>query len=89
MEARIVTDADNIDRFGAYRVLSYCQSEIDDYMKLTDHLRKRVEKLESYLVKSPLLTISGRNIFEDQLTFQINFFRKFIEESDSSVLPVI
>jgi HD superfamily phosphodiesterase len=89
LEARIVTDADNIDRFGAYRVLYLCQPKIKDYLELTEFLQKRVGRLEAYLAKNPMQTKRGQEIFEEQLKFQINFFRKFIEESDSSVLPVL
>lgn len=89
LEARIVTDADNIDRFGAYRVLYYCQSKIKDYVELTDLLRKRNERLERFLARNPLQTAGGQKIFIDQVKFQIYFFVKFIEEFDASVLPLI
>jgi HD superfamily phosphodiesterase len=87
LEARIVTDADNIDRFGAYRVLQWCIPEIGDYEKLADKLRERIQHLENYLQKDPLLTPTGQKLFAKQLKFQIAFFRKFVEERDSSVLP--
>lgn len=32
LEADIVSDADNIDRFGAYRILLYCQPEVYDFL---------------------------------------------------------
>jgi hypothetical protein len=31
LEARIVSDADNVDRFGPYRILQWCFSDITDY----------------------------------------------------------
>ncbi len=87
LEARVVTDADNVDRFGAFRVLYWCLPDIGDYDKLAEKLRKRIERLESYRAKSPLCTATGRKLFSEQLDFQIAFFKKFIEEHDSSVLP--
>ncbi|MDI6770191.1 MAG: hypothetical protein QMD04_11025 [Anaerolineales bacterium] len=47
------------------------------------------ELLESYRAKSPLCTASGRKLFAGQLDFQIAFFRKFIEEHDASILPIL
>ena len=87
LEARCVTDADNVDRFGAYRVLYWCLPDIADYEKLTEKLRQRIERLESYRAKSPLCTATGQELFAEQLDFQIAFFRKFVEEHDASVLP--
>ena len=89
LEARAVTDADNMDRFGAYRVLYMCLPDIGDYEKLTEKLRKRIERLESYRAKSPLCTLTGQKLFAEQLDFQIAFFKKFIEEHDSSVMPTL
>jgi len=87
LEARVVTDADNVDRFGAYRVLYMCLPDIGDYDKLTEKLRQRIERLEGYRAKSPLYTATGQRLFAEQLDFQIAFFRKFVEEHDASVLP--
>jgi len=89
LEARVVTDADNVDRFGAFRVLYWCLPEISDYDKLTEKLRKRIERLEGYRAKSPLCTPTGQKLFAEQLDFQIAVFKKFIEEHDSSVMPTL
>ena len=87
LEARVVTDADNVDRFGAYRVLYMCLPDIGDYDKLAEKLRQRITKLESYHARSPLCTATGQRLFAEQLDFQITFFRKFVGEHDASVLP--
>lgn len=89
LEARVVTDADNVDRFGAFRVLYWCLTDIGDYDKLTEKLRKRIERLEGYRANSPLCTPTGQKLFAEQLDFQIAFFKKFIEEHDSSVMPTL
>jgi len=89
LEARVVTDADNVDRFGAYRVLYMCLPNIGDYDNLTEKLRKRIERIESYRAKSPLCTPTGQKLFAEQLDFQNAFFRKFVEEHDASVLPEV
>ncbi|MDP2976951.1 MAG: HD domain-containing protein [Anaerolineales bacterium] len=89
LEARVVTDADNIDRFGAYRVLYWCLPDIDDYDKLAEKLRRRIERLEGYRANSPLCTPTGQKLFAEQLDFQIAFFRKFVKEHELSTLPQI
>jgi len=89
LEARVVTDADNVDRFGAYRVLYMCLPDIGDYDKLAEKLRQRITKLESYHARSPLCTATGQRLFAEQLDFQIAFFRKFVEEHEASVLPAL
>ena len=41
LEADIVTDADNFDRFDAFRILRWCVPEMDDFGALAENLRKR------------------------------------------------
>jgi 5'-deoxynucleotidase YfbR-like HD superfamily hydrolase len=87
LEADIVSDADNIDRFGAFRILQWCAPGMDDFGKLADNLRKRVAHLEGYLANNPLETATGQAIFTEQLQRQIAFFRTLIDEYDLSHLP--
>ena len=87
LEADIVSDADNIDRFGAFRILQWCAPSMDDFGKLADNLRKRVAHLEGYLANNPLETATGQAIFTEQLQRQISFFRTLIDEYDLSHLP--
>ena len=87
LEASIVSDADNIDRFGAFRILQWCAPGMDDYGALVENLRQRVPHLEGYLENSPLETPSGQALFAEQLQRQIIFFKALIAEYELSKMP--
>jgi putative nucleotidyltransferase with HDIG domain len=89
LEAKIVSDADNVDRFGPYRILQWCFSDIDDYEKLATKLNERIHRLESYRMKNPLFTPTGQQLFAEQLNLQIRFFSEFVGEKELSVMPQI
>jgi HD domain len=86
-EAKIVSDADNIDRFGPYRILQWCFSDIDDYQKLTAKLSDRIPRLEHYRSENPLFTQTGKHLFAEQLHLQILFFSEFVGEKELTTLP--
>ena len=89
LEADIVSDADNIDRFGAYRILQWCVPEMGDFAALAEKLSKRVFHLEGYLRNIPLTTEAGRALFAQQLERQIAFFKDLVAEYELSEMPVI
>lgn len=82
LEASIVSDADNIDRFGAYRILWWCVPEMNDLPALTEKLRQRLVRLEKYRHDNPLETVAGRLLFTRQLDRQIAFFQDIITEAE-------
>ncbi|MBP8252258.1 MAG: HD domain-containing protein, partial [Herpetosiphon sp.] len=59
LEASIVSDADNIDRFGAYRLLEWGQPFMDDYATLISKARERITVLQNYRVKQIMETAAG------------------------------
>ena len=87
IESKVVTDADNVDRFGAYRVLQWCVPEMYEYEKLVEKLTSRLDTLENYRGQQLLETKTGQALFNQQLDLQINFFREFIIESEMTVFP--
>jgi len=87
LEAKIVTDADNLDRFWAYRILQWCLPDIGDYDKLAEKLRARIERLEWLQANDPLCTPSGQKLFLERLSFQIGFYKEFVAQHELSVLP--
>jgi len=89
LEAKIVSDADNVDRFGPYRILQWCFSDIDDYEKLAAKLTERIHRLEHYREENPLFTPTGQHLFAEQLNLQIRFFSEFVGEKALSVMPRI
>jgi len=89
LEAKILSDADNVDRFGPYRILQWCFSDIEDYDKLAAKLSERIHRLEHYREKNPLFTPTGQQLFTEQLSLQIRFFSEFVGEKELSVMPRI
>ncbi len=89
LEARIVSDADNVDRFGPYRILQWCFSDIADYEKLAAKLSERIQRLEQYREENPLSTATGQQLFAEQLNLQLRFFSEFVGEKKLSVIPQI
>jgi putative nucleotidyltransferase with HDIG domain len=89
LEAKILSDADNVDRFGPYRILQWCFSDIDDYDKLAAKLSERIYRLEQYRKNNPLFTLTGQQLFAEQLNLQIRFFSEFVGEKELSVIPRI
>jgi putative nucleotidyltransferase with HDIG domain len=88
-EAKIVSDADNVDRFGPYRVLQWCFSDISNYEGLADKFIERVQRLEQYREKNMMFTPTGRQLFAEQLDLQIKFFSAFIGEKELTITPRI
>lgn len=89
LEAKVVSDADNVDRYGPYRILQWCFSDISDYEKLASKLCDRIHRLEQYRENNPLFTITGQQLFAEQLNLQIRFFSEFVGEKELSVIPHI
>ena len=89
IESKAVTDADNVDRFGAYRVLQWCVPEMYEYDKLVEKLTSRLETLENYRGQQLLETKTGQALFIQQLDLQINFFREIIRENELTAFPKI
>jgi uncharacterized protein len=89
IESKVVTDADNVDRFGAYRVLQWCLPEMHKYEKLVEKITARLETLEKYRGRQLLETRTGQALFDQQLDLQIGFFREIIKESELTIIPVL
>jgi hypothetical protein len=86
-EADIVSDTDNIYRFGVFRILQWCAPLMDDHHALVKNLQQRVEHLEGYLGNSPLETLKGQQLFAEQLRRQVAFFNDLIDEYRLSKKP--
>ncbi len=87
IEAKILSDADDIDRFGPYRILQWCYSDAGDYFSLAEKLREHIGRLERYRDENSLFTSTGKQLFSEQLDLQITFFCQFVGEKDLSIMP--
>ncbi len=89
LEAQILRDADDIDRYGPYRILQWCYPDIGNYSKLGERLRDRIARLERYRQENHLFTGTGKQLFAEQLDLQISFFSEFVGENNLSIMPTI
>ena len=87
LESKVVNDADNIDRFSAYRVLSNFERNRMDYEGLVKNAEKRLMTLSKYREQSIMATPSGNVLFNKQLDLQIMFMERLIAESKITCLP--
>jgi putative nucleotidyltransferase with HDIG domain len=86
LESKIVSDADNVDRFGAYRIIQWCTADVESYKGLIAKLRQRLQTLEDYRQRRMMETETGHHLFNRQLDLQITFFKALVEESELTSL---
>ena len=86
LETKIVNDADNVDRFGAYRLLMHYRDQVEEYEQLIAKAEKRIQTLKRYLAEE-LGTPTGERLFRRQLDLQINFLERLVEDSKLTVEP--
>ncbi|MCX7607963.1 MAG: HD domain-containing protein [Anaerolineales bacterium] len=87
LEAKVVKDADNIDRLGPYRLLQRCFVHIRNYPDLIRDAENRLTQLEDYQVHPPVLTSTGHQLFSEQLKLQHAFYQALLGEFHLTVLP--
>lgn len=89
LEATLVSEADNIDRFGAHRLILWCIRDMDNYEKLIARVKERIKTLKYYRQQELMDTKTGQALFNEQLDRQIALFEALIREKDLTVLPRI
>ena len=82
LESRVVSDADNVDRFGAYRIIQWCTADVESYEGLIARLGQRLQSLKDYRQRRVMETETGHHLFNRQLDLQIAFFEALAEESE-------
>jgi putative nucleotidyltransferase with HDIG domain len=86
LEAKIVSDADNIDRFDAYRLLEFCQPHMGDFGKLVVAVEERLTRLEGYRSRRVMETETGHDLFNQKLDMQILVYKALVEQHRLSSL---
>jgi len=89
LESSCVSDADNLERFGAIRILHWTVEEMNDLPLLTEKLSKRIPRLEGYLQNSPLETERGRALMAGHLELQIAMFKALVKEGQTAQVPLL
>ena len=87
-----VGDADNIDRFDAYRIHESLHHEgflEKSYEEKSEFVKNRLERLHQ-LKTMPLGTKAAEELWQERLSFYILFFQKLLNQLECSkeVLPV-
>ncbi len=85
IESKIVSDADNIDRFGAYRLLLQNKDVAENYDALIEKAKGRLVTLRKYREANSMGTAASNKLFNRQLDIQINFFEHLVEDSKLTV----
>ena len=85
IESKIVSDADNIDRFGAYRLLLQNKDVAENYDALIEKAKGRLVTLRKYRKANSMGTAASNTLFNRQLDIQINFFEHLVEDSKLTV----
>ena len=83
-----VGDADNIDRFDAYRIFENLKWVKYDEMSLpekNEHVNKIIERLESYK-NLDFATETGKKMWIEKLDYQIGFYKKLLAQIKNSEL---
>lgn len=88
LEADVVSDADNVDRFGPYNLLQQGSKKLDDYEALVQFASERLPVLEKYLADNPLETKTGKKIFAQQLEHQVSFYTWLLAQYQRTKLPL-
>ncbi|MEN6369078.1 MAG: HD domain-containing protein [Thermotogota bacterium] len=83
----VVSDADNVDRFSALRIILWCMTEREDLEKLAAMLRERLARLYKYRDKSPLKTKAGQRLFAERVALQIPLFEGILRDAGITRLP--
>ncbi|MFN8382435.1 MAG: HD domain-containing protein [Anaerolineales bacterium] len=85
LESKIVNDADNIDRFGAYRLLLQYKDLAENYEALVEKAKNRLPVLRKYREANSQGTVTGNKLFNRQLDIQIKFLEHVVEDSKLTV----
>jgi putative nucleotidyltransferase with HDIG domain len=84
----VVSDADNVDRFSALRIVLWCMTEKEDLGKMAEMLRERLARLYKYRDKSPLKTKAGQRLFAERVGLQIPLFEGIVRDVEITRLPI-
>ncbi|MFW9993902.1 MAG: HD domain-containing protein [Candidatus Odinarchaeota archaeon] len=81
LEAKCVSDADNIDRFGVLRIVKRISEDLNDYERLIETGKDAIKRYQKYIDDRVLETNTGNIFFRIQLERFIKFWKELIEES--------
>ena len=87
--ALTIGEADNIDRFDAYRIyegLHYKKYHLMSLEEKRAFVEKVLHNLEGPMREMPIATETGRQMWLEKIEFQIRFFKKLQEQIEHSLI---
>jgi uncharacterized protein len=91
IEAKIVSDADNVDRFGTYRIyqsLDWDQVKEVDVDVMKEKVEKRIHGLNRLFSTIKLDTNHGDKLFKERVKKQIDFYNDYLYELNITILEM-
>jgi uncharacterized protein len=90
LESKIVSDSDNLDRFGAYRIYQTMtwdkestEGTIEKRMEAVKRkIQKRIELRDEY----DLETKTANEIWKEYLNYQIEYFKRYLKELEITTI---
>ncbi len=89
IEAKVLWDADIIDKFGTFKVLKMAISGTNQLNKCTKKIKKKIKKLKKYIEKEKMQTKTGKEMIKTQLKKQRDLYKNLEKEKTISKLPKI
>ena len=89
-EAETVSDADNIDRFGVYRIfqfLLYDKADILPALELAAMYQEKNIKRKEFKETYKLYTDTANRLFQRNLQIQVDFFDNLVNELKLTSFP--
>lgn len=88
LEAKILSDADKLDRFSTYRTaLTLGDLVKEDYEDFISAVENRVQYLRSVSKLDFMQTKSGKKAFEKQISVQIDYLERLLADYEITTLP--
>ena len=88
IEADIVTDADNIDRFDVLRIVqnfNYEKLETLPPAECKEVLTNKINRFGTFLQKGNLETTEGTRLFKEKMAFQLEFYKKYLTQIEQTL----
>lgn len=84
LEAMLVSDADNIDRFDIIRILFIANDDkqtSQNYHEMIQKMESRSERLRGYLEKEKVMeTSSGDHVFKEKVRYMLEFNQRYLAQ---------
>ena len=88
LEAKIVSDADKIDRVSAYKTIFPLRKFVEqEFEVLAHHAEIRLSYIQKFHQQKPVQTESGKKIFDAQISIQIAYLKRLVSDYKITNLP--